>query len=952
MEDKRYEIKFDKGVFSAQRTSVSTKKKEYTQAVAERNKAVEELDRYDDFDYLRIEPGKYVKGRGASYGIEFNEDIHVDGVLLPHQLAAAQAFLSGLRGFGMLADVVGSGKTYEAGIILSELAARGKVQSLLIITPDQAFADWKDVIENKFGLGKDSLQELGPEINSKIVESEKENVAGEEVLRPVRPAIVKMEDFAHWSTIAGKFLFDVIIVDEAHHLCSEEGEYAAAMRLLSVLMQTKKRAGKPYCLLLSATPHSGNLAKMFRLWYFVRCKGGSPDDFDESRGKSKDFLREQAYYTDHVCRGAKTVMEFIRRVKITETYNAPLNKNGKNFEDYLREKGVYERFKDMTYGEQALLADEYLRLEECKELEGYVISRIASAYHNGLLRSIMIRQPHRKGDARMRKRKDSVNVFFCSVPGKRPSKVSIYEFEEKEPVTVDLDNLDGEEAVTYKKKKFSLERYVENTRGDENYSHRYSEVMNKILNAAIGGEEGQKKVFSKRDSVAYYWNCIEKSETSPKDYGNRAHNRLVFAGNNESIFDKKIAETVRILKKHSEEKAIIFFDYDLDDDNRVDAKVIDALAKDPEIVKRMIISDPRDKNGTLEEFNEKDNAVLVCTDAAFTESVNLQTGSVIINFQVTPDPVAMDQRIGRVCRLGQKNNITIYSLADIAALEGYILAYYAYIKIMSSSDGDATIIAGSNSEEMVTVRCPACNDVKLYSYEDFVMKKKNGELFCDKTDACKNNGDKRGTPMVRIADGDFKCDNCGTVLKRSISGEGYRCMAKNNTERGRLCGTIETGDRRVFCSKLCAMAHCRKLKEMDCPVVKAYMKNPNIETCNVEKICNTCPKSRTGECPSKCRFNDITPESIKSCSTCDEATCQPKPHVIKFTEGENWEAKCPVCGDGTLRKISARTFAAYICRLWNFDGKNEKFCENLSSEARKVDEIKKVLDADSMGGNA
>ena len=36
-------------------------------------------------------------------------------------------------------------------------------------------------------------------------------------------------------------------------------------------MATKKKANSTYCVLLSATPHSGNLEKMFRLWYFIRC---------------------------------------------------------------------------------------------------------------------------------------------------------------------------------------------------------------------------------------------------------------------------------------------------------------------------------------------------------------------------------------------------------------------------------------------------------------------------------------------------------------------------------------------------------------------------------------------------------------------------------------------------------------------------------------------------------
>ena len=42
-------------------------------------------------------------------------------------------------------------------------------------------------------------------------------------------------------------------MDEAHHLSEEAGKYAGAMKLLSEMMQTKKKAEATYCLLLTAS---------------------------------------------------------------------------------------------------------------------------------------------------------------------------------------------------------------------------------------------------------------------------------------------------------------------------------------------------------------------------------------------------------------------------------------------------------------------------------------------------------------------------------------------------------------------------------------------------------------------------------------------------------------------------------------------------------------------------
>ena len=90
------------------------------------------------------------------------------------------------------------------------------------------------------------------------------------MFKPNSPIIVKTEDFVKWQPHAiDNVLFDVVVVDEAHGLCEEEGENAQALKLLSIMMSTKKRAKKTYCVLLSATPHSGNLEQMFRLWYFI-----------------------------------------------------------------------------------------------------------------------------------------------------------------------------------------------------------------------------------------------------------------------------------------------------------------------------------------------------------------------------------------------------------------------------------------------------------------------------------------------------------------------------------------------------------------------------------------------------------------------------------------------------------------------------------------------------------
>jgi hypothetical protein len=298
--------------------------------------------------------------------------------------------------------------------------------------------------------------------------------------------------------------------------------------------------------------------------------------------------------------------------------------------------------------------------------------------------------------------------------------------------------------------------------------------------------------------------------------------------------------------------------------------------------------------------------------------------------------------------MGQDNDVTIYSLADMRALEGYVLMYFTAIGLMTSNSGDAAIIAGSNNDRMVAVRCDRCGQVKLYSQEDYETYRKEGMLYCVATQECVGSDRPNGTLMKEISVYDFQCDRCSSVFVRSVSDEsGYLCMA-NTSGRSIMCNQGEKGDRRVYCRKICAMAHCRRFSSVNCPAVVAYMKNKSIGDQDLYTICSRCPDRN--RCPEKCRPY-VGTDGISACSTCTEAICRPKPHVIEFND--HWEAECPVCKGmasrtpGKLRPVVARTFAAYLRASWDFNHDNGKgFCENLLKESNKVTDIKFVLEAD------
>lgn len=66
-----------------------------------------------------------------------------------------------------------------------------------------------------------------------------------------------------------------------------------------------------------------------------------------------------------------------------------------------------------------------------------------------------------------------------------------------------------------------------------------------------------------------------------------------------------------------------------------------------------------DRNIVLEEFKTKTN-ILVSTDAG-GEGLNLQFSNVVINYDLPWNPMKIEQRIGRVDRIGQQNDVQVYN---------------------------------------------------------------------------------------------------------------------------------------------------------------------------------------------------------------------------------------------------------------------------------------------------
>ncbi len=145
--------------------------------------------------------------------------------------------------------------------------------------------------------------------------------------------------------------------------------------------------------------------------------------------------------------------------------------------------------------------------------------------------------------------------------------------------------------------------------------------------------------------------------------------------------DVKVAELVKLIEQHKNEK-IVLFSYYKDTARMLKRELrqrlpnfeIDLVDSDVPMEKRRKIVQrfsPKSNSYTFSpnEPNEREIQILIATDA-LSEGQNLQDARIVINYDLHWNPVRMVQRIGRIDRIGSPHDrIEVYNFIPEDALE-------------------------------------------------------------------------------------------------------------------------------------------------------------------------------------------------------------------------------------------------------------------------------------------
>ncbi|SEP19112.1 Helicase conserved C-terminal domain-containing protein [Trujillonella endophytica] len=565
-----------------------------------------------------------------------------------HQVFVAHRVTNKLRPRMILADEVGLGKTIEAGLILKELRAREQISRVLIVSPASLTRQWQTELASKFNE------------NFEIMDGAAAKYLGRADANPflARDNVICSLPFAYGAKRSEQILeaeWDLVIFDEAHRVRRTRQKETNAYKLADELKETTNGL-----LLLTATPVQLDPFELYSLIQLV---------------EPGMFRNEKAFEQQRS--NIPRLNELMKQLEAWDTLSADERRALFSKEGRLLDH--------VGCADSETLADDHTRAE--------VVARVVAMHP---LADVMVR--NRKAELGLAgRRRASTELVELSVEElELYDDVTEYIREGYNRARLDKNTAVGFLMVAYQKMltssshalRTSFRRRIAALQGDRAAVIARARATARSLEGELDDPFELSDPTEEAAAVLLHADYIDVEIRQLSELAARL----------DLVRDSKMMKAAVVCERILQEpdaKIVIFTQF-------VETQTFLAKTLRSNGIATALFNgrmDADEKEQAVREFRER-ASVLVSTEAG-GEGRNLQFANHLINFDLPWNPMKVEQRIGRLDRIGQKRPVNIYNLVAQGTLEERVLEVLAVrIRLFEESIGALDPILGSIEKDI------------------------------------------------------------------------------------------------------------------------------------------------------------------------------------------------------------------------------------------------------------
>jgi SNF2 family DNA or RNA helicase len=541
---------------------------------------------------------------------------------LPHQITAVyEAMLPRQPLRYLLADDPGAGKTIMAGLLIKELIVRGDLQRCLVVCPGSLAEQWQDELNRRFQLPFEIMT------NDKLEAARTGNWFAENNLVIARLDKLSRDEDVQAKLQAPDCQWDLVVCDEAHKLSATsfggEAKFTKRYRLGQLLSGLTR-----HFLLMTATPHNGK-EEDFQLFLALL-------DGDRFEGRFRDGVH-QVDVSDLMRRMVKeSLLKFDGKPlfpeRIAETVPYKLSDSEaqlyKEVTNYVRNE--FDRAEALANEKQAGTVGFALTI-----LQRRLASSPEAIYQS--LRRRSDRLQRRLREFEILQRGSLGNSAGLAGPVLDPDDVEDLEDAPDAEVEVAeeefLDQATAARTIEELKAEIAtlsrLEARAAEVRrsGEDRKWRELADLLHQIFSPASAAPSNSIESVGKVDDDTY------RVKSSPSQ-------KLVIFTEHRDTLTYLQDKVGRLLGRAN---AVVVIHGGMGREDRLNAQ--EAFKFDPE------------------------TQVLIATDAA-GEGINLQRAHLMVNYDLPWNPNRIEQRFGRIHRIGQTEVCHLWNLVASETREG------------------------------------------------------------------------------------------------------------------------------------------------------------------------------------------------------------------------------------------------------------------------------------------